>query len=165
MICIRVIVSAAEQLVAGTVPSVTNAEQAHLGAPTTSMTDNSPLIMISEDSTKPHVLCISPHGGVVQESQMDLLFASSASDDEERPDDCERGALHRCLQRLKMEKMKNKFLQIQLAKSQVPLFQHSCVCITCQGNPSAADSFRLPNIRLGFMLCGMSSFKEKNCMS
>ena len=75
--------------------------------------------MIPEDSAKPHVLCISPHGGVQAEATMDLLLASSASDEEDMPDDCERGALKRCMGKLKLEKMKTKFLQIQLAKSQV----------------------------------------------
>jgi hypothetical protein len=81
-------------------------------------TDDSPLIVIPEDSKEPHVLNI-PATGVRAEAKMDFMLALSISDDEDTPDDCERGALKMCMQKLKTEKMKTKFLQIQLAKSQV----------------------------------------------
>jgi hypothetical protein len=115
----------AKQLDAGTFAS---AERTEYLAPATDIPDNSPGTRLPEDSGEPYVLCSSPHGGVVQELQMDLSRTSSTSDDDdERPDDCERGALHRCLQRLKREKMKTKWLQIQLSKSQVPLPTSLCL--------------------------------------
>lgn len=97
------------------------------------MTDNSPLIMIPEDSTEPHMLCISPQRVLKPEAKMDLLLASTISEDDEMPDDCERGALKRCMQKLRAERAKTKWLQCQLANSQAsfPSLARYCRDLLC----------------------------------
>lgn len=92
--------------------------------------DSSPLIMVDEDSSKRSELCILPPAGVQVQSKMDLLLASTLSDDEDTPDECERGALNRCIQqlwnckrKLKVEKMKYKVLERHLVECQVRIPQ------------------------------------------